>query len=589
MKNIRFFLILPITLTFIAGKLFAAGDENILRAMRDEIARSMKNLYVEKLEKPYYIEYKLTIDRMHYVKGTLGTITETDVYPSARLTVGVRVGDYKFDNTNFFDIGLSFFGSGDDEERFKDRPVPIEPDYESLRRELWLATDAAYKRNAEIFSKKEATIKNRMRKDTTHDFMKLPPAKNFAIEKIPEFGFEEKKNMVKSLSGIFRDYPEINMSSVGIEYIPETVYYVNSEGREYVKTEMFTGLEIVAVTQPKDGMPLADIFSAYSHEPGGLPSVDSLMSAANLLAVNLSGLSKAPVLQEPYSGPVLFEGQAAAELFAQVFAPNFITQRRRLTENGLQEGGRYSAFQMKIGGRVLPEFLSVAAAPEMKEYKGTVLSGHFTIDDFGIKPKHVNLVEDGYLKNLLSSRTPTRRVRETNGHTRGGSAMLSNIIVSSDDKHAVSDKRLKERMLELCKARELPYGLIVKKAMNQNILYTTLFRMTAGGYPNPRGEGKLPVLEIYKLYPDGREELVRGARTNGFTVQSFKDVILVGNENYAMNYLAPAVISPYISGGKQYVGASIIIPDLLFEDGEIRILEDDFPRPPLLDNPLSEN
>ena len=112
-----------------------------------------------------------------------------------------------------------------------------------------------------------------------------------------------------------------------------------------------------------------------------------------------------------------------------------------------------------------------------------------------------------------------------------------------------------------------------------------MFRLTYGGYPASPGGDKLQVIEAYKIYPDGSEELVRGCETNGITVQSFKDIILTGNDKYAYNYLAPSVISPFITGGSQYVGASVIVPDLLFEDSEIRPIEDDFPKPPILGNP----
>jgi hypothetical protein len=124
-------------------------DNEILQAMRDEISRNMSELKIESLEKPYYIEYKLVMRHSYIINGMYGSITNNEDKEDARLTVGVRVGSYKLDNTNFFDFGLSFFGGGDQEETFQNRKVPIELDYKTLRRELWLSTDAAYKQVAE--------------------------------------------------------------------------------------------------------------------------------------------------------------------------------------------------------------------------------------------------------------------------------------------------------------------------------------------------------------------------------------------------------------------------------------------------------
>ncbi len=568
-----------------AGIAKAMPTDQIMQAMSDEIDRTM-NLQLKDLQKPYYLEYKLTITKPHALNSTLGSITEATHTKTAELTTQVRVGDYQFDNTNFFDVGLSFFGSSDDEESFKGRQIPLELDYSTLRRELWLASDAAYKQSAELLSKKEAAMKNLMRKDTTRDFIKLPPEKHIDTIAVPELDTAKYKKLCNDVSAVFKKYPDIQVSTIVMEFIPETVYYVNSEGREYIKNDLYTGFEIVAYTQADDGMPLTDMYTALGLLPDDLPSRDSLISAAENVAKRLIEHREADYLPQSYSGPILFEGQAAAEVFAQVFAPNFVTQRRAMTGNGKQDRGPYAAFQTKIGGRVLPEFMSVHAGPLKKEYENTLLAGHFTLDDQGVKPGKVKLVENGYLKNLLSDRTPTRRVRETNGHNRGGSPMLSNIFVTVLDRRSVSNDSLKARMMELCKMRELPYGLVVRKVLDRNIMYTTLMRLTNGEFPIIRNNKKLRTLALYKVYSDGREELIRGGETYGITVQSFKDIILAGKNEYAMNYLAPAVISPFISGGKQYVGASIVTPELLFEDGEIKPLDEDFPKPPLMANPV---
>jgi hypothetical protein len=93
-------------------------------------------------------------------------------------------------------------------------------------------------------------------------------------------------------------------------------------------------------------------------------------------------------------------------------------------------------------------------------------------------------------------------------------------------------------------------------------------------------------IEIYKVYPDGREELIRGGEGAGFNVQTFKDILSTGRDKYVLNYLAPAVVSWFVSGGDPYIGSTIITPDLFFEDGEIRLKDGDFPRPPMISSPL---
>ncbi len=563
-------------------------DNEILQAMRDEIARSMSDLKIESLEKPYYIEYKLILRHSYILNGIYGSLTNIEDNRSARLTVGVRVGSYKLDNTNFFDFGLSFFGSGDQEETFKNRNVPIELDYATLRRELWLSTDAAYKQVAETFTKKLTTLKNRVRKDTTHDFLKVKPEKNYFVEDYPRFDKEYFEELIKSLSDVFSDYPQIDISTAGIEYLPATIYYVNSEGMEYVKNVLYTGLEVVAATQADDGMPLANYYTAFSKDPKELPDKDSLLKATREVAETLVALRNAPVMDEPYSGPIIFDDLASAQIFAQLFIPNLVTQRKQMTEQGLQDDGRFTAFQNKIGGRVLPEFFDIYDKPSLKIFGDTKLMGHYKVDDDGVKPEDVLLVEKGYLRNLLSTRVPTKRVRKSNGHNRGGSPMYSNIIIMADKNKQKSDEDLRKQMMKLVRDRELPYGLIVRKAVDQNIMFTTLFRLTKGLFSGNPMQRSVKLIEVYRLYPNGHEELVRGCEAKGFNHQSFKDIIYAGDKPYVMNILAPAVISPFISGGEHYVVASVISNDVLFEDGDISTIEEDFPKPPILPSPLSE-
>ena len=46
----------------------------------------------------------------------------------------------------------------------------------------------------------------------------------------------------------------------------------------------------------------------------------------------------------------------------------------------------------------------------------------------------------------------------------------------------------------------------------------------------------LPVL-VYRVYPDGREELVRGLRFRGLTVRSLRDILAAGGEPAVFDYL----------------------------------------------------
>ncbi|MCU0424375.1 MAG: metallopeptidase TldD-related protein [Candidatus Kapabacteria bacterium] len=573
------------TLTPVVGTFAPLPTQEILRAMRDELRRSMQELRLPSLEKPYYIHYVLTNAASYSVKASFGSLLESRVSREKRVSVGLRVGSLQFDNTNFFDPALGFFGSSDDEERFKQRTIPDELDYTTLRRELWLATDAAYKQSAELFAKKQAALKNRVRLDTLPDYTSAAPVVAVDTVPIPAFDKAYFERLSVDLSAIFRDFPAVTLSNVSVEFLPKQELSVNTEGREYIRTEVFCGIEIVATAQAKDGMPLAQTYTTYSRTPNGLPSRDSLLKAARLLAGKLSQSLTAPTAQA-YSGPVLFEEQAAGEVFLQTFAPNLATQRAPVTERGMSDNPQNAAFQNKVGARVMPEFLSVFVSPSLFTYGSTQLVGAYRIDDEAVSAESFQIVKNGYLKGLMSSRTPTRRVKTSNGHNRGGAAMYSVLEMSATKDRTQPFRKLRDRMLQLCKDRDLPYGIIVRKILNPNILMTTLYNLTEGEFPYARNPGQMTALEAYRVYADGREELIRGCDVAGLTVQSFKEILAVGDKKYAYNCYGLPVTLAFFSGGPQFIPASAVVPAMLFEDVEIRPIEDDFTKPPILPHPF---
>ncbi len=586
-KNMkRITKIIAIILLIATSKNFAISNQEILRAMRDEIQRSIDSLYISSLPKPYYIEYLLTISNNYRTSSYLGSLVDSSSNFSAKINVTVRVGSYQLDNSNYLDFSFAmFFGGEQGEESYQSRFIPIELNYNSIRRELWLATDAAYKEVTQTYSKKLAALKNRLMKDTIPDFSKSDIHKNLDTNfTLPKISLPIFCNLTDSLSKIFTEYPNINNSLVTFEHIQNVKYYVNSEGTEFVKSELFSGIEVSGTTQSADGMLINNFYTAYSMTPDNLPEIDSLKKATKLICETLTRAQNAKPLDDSYSGPILFEGQAAAELFAQLYAPNLVAQRSLLSEQGLQNFSKYTAFQTKIGGRVLPEFLSIHSIPLQKELKRSELVGYYKIDDEGIPTQNITLVEKGYLKTLLTNRTPIKRIPSSNGNCRDDYPMFSNIEVVSDKKYSKTHRELRNKLIQLCKQRDLPYAIVIRKIMNQNLLATVFFNIANMDFKFSGDQPTLQVVEAYKIYPDGREELIRGGELKGFTTQSFKDIILVGKEPYVLNILAPSISSKF--GSSFYLQSSIISPDLLFEDGEFKPVELDFPTPPKLKNPL---
>src|SRR5437899_4493947 len=78
-----------------------AQDDAVMRAMRNELDRSMKQIHFENLDRPYFIAYQVSDLTNSTIGATLGSLTSDQQIHTRQLTVEVRVGDYAMDNTNF--------------------------------------------------------------------------------------------------------------------------------------------------------------------------------------------------------------------------------------------------------------------------------------------------------------------------------------------------------------------------------------------------------------------------------------------------------------------------------------------------------
>src|ERR1700688_1957529 len=137
--------------------------------------------------------------------------------------------------------------------------------------------------------------------------------------------------------------------------------------------------------QAGDGQTLSEGFTAHGQSMGELPSKSEVLTRIQSLSAMLEKLRSAKVA-ERYSGPVLFEGEAAARLFAQLFARQLAATPKTIVDN--PQFQQYFAqdddsLVEKIGARVLPEFISVVDDPTLPEYKNTRLQGTYSMDDDG--------------------------------------------------------------------------------------------------------------------------------------------------------------------------------------------------------------
>jgi hypothetical protein len=89
----------------------------------------------------------------------------------------------------------------------------------------------------------------------------------------------------------------------------------------------------------------------------------------------------------------------------------------------------------------------------------------------------------------------------------------------------------------------------------------------------------------YRVYPDGREELVRGLRFRGINVRSLRDIIAASSDEHMFDFLGSGSSIPGGSGPAYVSTHTVVAPSILFEDLELDKREEDWPKPPIVPPP----
>src|SRR6202034_1031764 len=193
-----------------------------------------------------------------------------------------------------------------------------------------------------------------------------------------------------------------------VERISKTM--VSTEGTRLLHGRDFVNLSIVARGKATDGMDLTALEDFQVADLAHLPPPAEVEAAAKRVGQNLTDLVQAPAV-EPFVGPAILSGRAAAVFFHEIFGHRIEGHRQKDESEG-------QTFTKAVGTLVLPSFLSVVFDPTRRTLDGEDLNGYYTYDDEGVKARPVTVVENGILKTFLMSRSPIDGVEHSNGHGR---------------------------------------------------------------------------------------------------------------------------------------------------------------------------
>jgi TldD protein len=534
----------------------SAQSSVLLDTMSEELNRNFSTLKAKADPAPYFLSYEVTEEDYHGVSATLGAIASDGRGKSRRLDVCVRVGSPKLDNYHRVRGERTQFTSGA-LLTYEDQPA-------SIKHRIWLETDRAYRLAAERLIKIRTNSEVKVaEQDSSSDFSSEEPV--VRLETVPQGRFAaDWAARVRKLSAKFSDYPGILTSSVSVSYLDETKYFVSSEGSRLRHGRGFARVVVSAQAKAMDGTDLATSETFEATDPENLPRDEVIAGAVERVAADLKALLIAPEAS-PFAGPAIFSGRAAGVFFHEIFGHRVEGHRQKDEEEG-------QTFTQSVGGKVLPDFLSVVFDPTRKKAGNIELNGSYSYDDEGIAARPVTVVENGVLKAFLMSRSPIQGFDHSNGHGRRQPGLevvsrQSNLFVESSQ--AVPEARLREMLVAEIKRQNKPYGLY--------------FRDITGGFTTTGRQGlqafKVIPIMVYKVYPDGRpDELIRGVDIVGTPLASFAKILATSDR--------PQVFNGYCGAESGSVPVSAVSPALLVSEIEIEKKNKSQDRPPILPFPM---
>jgi TldD protein len=500
-----------------------ATNDPLLRAMRTELDRE-KTLLLPGMQKPYFVEYRLDDLTSYEAVANYGALTREEDNHQRIVRVTVRIGDYASDSS-------SSRGDGTLEL------APTDDNPEALRYALWIATDTAYKNALRAYSAKQAALKQFQSAQTQQDFAQVKPVVQVSPLVTLELDRNDWKNRIIEVSGLFASDPQVRPFAEHVQYSTANIraialnrYLVNTEGTTL--RQGYTGYDgaISVGGQAADGMRLSRDNGTVAASAKELESASAFRKRAIQDLKSFEELRNAPVVSaDDYHGPVLFSGDASADVLNRLFVPNVEADRPEMGTTARTTGAYSSSYK----SRVLPEMLNVTDDPLQTKFDGKTLLGAYTVDDEGVPAQSVDIVVNGKLENFLIGREPVKDFTNSNGHGRAAPAQpphsRSGVLLVKAS-HPLSSNELNKRLLTMAKEQSRDVYSVE----------------TLGGELLPR--------LLYLVHPDGTRQLVRGAVFDELDNRSLRsDIVAVGNDFYISNSLGT-------------VPQTTIAPSMLFDD-----------------------
>ncbi len=490
-------------------------DDPVLAAMVAELARAEAELGGLD-EPPYYVALQVIEVRRATIHGEEGGLQGYRPGRGRTIQADVRVGSPELDSTHPLREATW------DEPPPPGRELGLAEDPEVLRREIWREIDARYRVAQDRWQRVLADRQVLVEEEASWDLAPASPEVELhPVATLDGVDLAVWEDAARRASAVFAGSSITHDPTVSISGEAETRWFVSTEGHRLREGATRFRASVRADSLADDGTVLS-LFEAWdSARPDGLPDGDELVETVTALEVELRELRDAPE-EEPYQGPAILSGRAAAVFFHEIFG-------HRVEGHRLKRVDDAQTFRNRVGEAILPPFLSVYDDPTLPALGDQDLRGFYRFDDEGVRAERVTLVRDGVLEGFLESRSPVGEAGRSNAHGRrqAGHDVVTrqgNLLIEASE--SVDAGTLRARLIEEVRAAGLEHGLYIEDIEGG-------FTFTDRDLPNAF---QIDVVSARRVYADGRpDEVVRGLDLIGTPLQTFAQIVAAGPEQEVFN------------------------------------------------------
>lgn len=565
LKKIVFSLVLFIIISYANPVVCQVNDQHktdsiILTALKDELYRNLNGLSDKEAGKPFFISYSYLDGQLTAATAILGTLSFSEQSKVTDTDMRLMMGDYNLNDENFEDN----YSNNNSRTASLSRQLPIEPDYRGIRNALWWNTSELFRSAAKNYNSKLAALKDKpivSEEEQLPDYTQAPPVKINRQGSIIPMKKSDLELYVKEISTVFKEYKEVYISYVSASVFSSTVYIINSEGSEIRIPMNIALVDLSANVYTEKGEILSKSLSFTSPLFSELPPIDTIKSASRFLANHLLKLKKAEIINENYTGPVLFLDDGVANVFSSClfgYENPLIADRDPLV-NSLSKSmtaKNKTSRESKLGKKIISKDITVKSKPHLKEFKGIPLMGSFEVDaECIVPPDEITLIEKGILKTMYCDRIPTRNFKQSNGHNRIGiryngiskDLMPGVLFVESEKQKEIAE--LKQQMIDIAIDKGLEYVIIVRPMLSRPGISPLIFYK----------------LDVNTL----KEELIYNMSFSDIELKTLNKIAGCGTGTYVQNLVFDGS-NMENSTGRAGFPTSFIVPDaLLIEEMEL--------------------